>query len=171
MTDRRETAALIALLRRGDRLWHHYAQLVEAAGSALAVLDNLRAQQATAPLGLVPRRTTPLYLVYSGSALEGLLYRIVEKCPPCLRDFSSYEALGRTYNRRDFFRGTGLSVQISRERAIELARRFGLGSFIASLDLRIPDVVWTESGRTGHVTVWAPPELLLKRVLQCERYE
>lgn len=33
-----ETAALIALLRRGDRLWHHHADLVESTGSALAVL-------------------------------------------------------------------------------------------------------------------------------------
>jgi DNA processing protein len=29
---------LVALLRRGDRLWHHYADLVESRGSALAVL-------------------------------------------------------------------------------------------------------------------------------------
>ena len=36
----RETAALIALLRRGDRVWHHYAELAEARGSALAVLDE-----------------------------------------------------------------------------------------------------------------------------------
>lgn len=33
-----ETAAVIALVRRGDRLWHHYAALAEMAGSALAVL-------------------------------------------------------------------------------------------------------------------------------------
>ncbi|MDP9295049.1 MAG: DNA-protecting protein DprA [Actinomycetota bacterium] len=35
-----ETAALIALLRRGDRIWHHYAELVEARGSALTVLHE-----------------------------------------------------------------------------------------------------------------------------------
>lgn len=35
-----ETAALIALLRRGDRAWHHYAEIVEARGSALAVLEE-----------------------------------------------------------------------------------------------------------------------------------
>lgn len=40
MDDRREDAALIALLRRGDRPWHHYAQLAEAAGSALAILER-----------------------------------------------------------------------------------------------------------------------------------
>lgn len=33
-----ETAAVIALLRRGDRLWHHYAALIEETGSAAAVL-------------------------------------------------------------------------------------------------------------------------------------
>lgn len=33
-----ETAALIALLRTGDRPWHHYSDLVEGAGSAVAVL-------------------------------------------------------------------------------------------------------------------------------------
>jgi DNA processing protein len=33
-----EVAALIALLRRGDRLWHHYAMLIDATGSAIAVL-------------------------------------------------------------------------------------------------------------------------------------
>ncbi len=40
MTDPRETAAVVALLRRGDRPWHHYAQLIEAAGSALAILEG-----------------------------------------------------------------------------------------------------------------------------------
>lgn len=40
MTDPREAAALIVLLRRGDRPWHHYAQLVEAAGSALDFLEG-----------------------------------------------------------------------------------------------------------------------------------
>lgn len=40
MHDRREDAALIALIRRGDRPWHHYAQLAESAGSALAILEG-----------------------------------------------------------------------------------------------------------------------------------
>lgn len=33
-----ETAAVIALLRRGDRLWHHYAALIDETGSAVSVL-------------------------------------------------------------------------------------------------------------------------------------
>lgn len=40
MTARYEQAALIALLRRGDRPWHHYAQLAESAGSALDILEG-----------------------------------------------------------------------------------------------------------------------------------
>ena len=40
MQDRHENAALIALIRRGDRPWHHYAQLAESAGSALAILEG-----------------------------------------------------------------------------------------------------------------------------------
>lgn len=33
-----ETAALIALVRRGDRAWHHVADVLESTGSAVAVL-------------------------------------------------------------------------------------------------------------------------------------
>ncbi len=40
MIARDETAAVIALLRRGDRPWHHYAQLIETAGSAIDVLEG-----------------------------------------------------------------------------------------------------------------------------------
>ncbi|MEX0674171.1 MAG: DNA-processing protein DprA [Gaiellaceae bacterium] len=37
MNERREQAAVLALVRRGDRPWHHYSDLIEAAGSALAI--------------------------------------------------------------------------------------------------------------------------------------
>ncbi len=40
MTDILETAAVVALVRRGDRLWHHYADLIESSGSALSVLAD-----------------------------------------------------------------------------------------------------------------------------------
>jgi DNA processing protein len=40
MTDLRENAAVLALVRRGDRPWHHYAGLIDAAGSAQAVLTG-----------------------------------------------------------------------------------------------------------------------------------
>jgi DNA processing protein len=54
-----ETAALVALARRGDRAWHHYADLVEAAGSALAVLR-----------GGVPDQLEPLTLFKSREPVE-----------------------------------------------------------------------------------------------------
>jgi DNA processing protein len=47
MSDRTEAAALIALLRAGRRPWPEYAELVEAAGSAVAVLG--RDHEAEAP--------------------------------------------------------------------------------------------------------------------------
>ncbi len=40
MTDPLESAALVALLRGGGRPWQQYAELVEEAGSAAAVLDQ-----------------------------------------------------------------------------------------------------------------------------------
>ena len=40
VSEQRETAAMIALVRRGGRAWHHYADLVESTGSALEVLDG-----------------------------------------------------------------------------------------------------------------------------------
>lgn len=51
MTDLHETAALIALLRRGDRPWHQEAALVEEAGSAAAVLsgEHVGPGEASAP--------------------------------------------------------------------------------------------------------------------------
>lgn len=60
MTDLHETAAAIALLRRGDRPWHHYAQLIEAAGSALDLLEGrYQDPDEPAPLRLFPVAAAP----------------------------------------------------------------------------------------------------------------
>ena len=93
--------------------------------------------------------------MFAGDALDGLLYRIVERCPPTLDDFCSYEVLGRSYNRR----------------AISIVRRFGHGRGVATLELRTVPIVWARTGASGHVTVWAPPELLLGAVVQCDQHE
>ena len=114
---------------------------------------------------------TPLYLVYEGSALYSLLYRIVRSCPPDLDDFRSYEVLGRPYSRRDFFKGVGVSMRRTREQAISVARRYGHGRAVATVDLRGAPVAWARTGGRGHVTVWAPPEVLLQAVLQCDEHE
>ena len=114
---------------------------------------------------------TPLFLVFDSTALDGHLYRIVELCPPTLDDFRSYEALGRSYDRRDFFKGTGVSMHTSRERAVAVARRYQLGHGVAALELRAAPMVWARTGVRGHVTVWAPPELLRQAVVQCVEHE
>ena len=114
------------------------------------------------------REPTPLFLVFDGSALAGLFYRIVERCPPNLDDFRSYEALDKPYNRRDFFRGVGVSMHTTSERSLATMLRFGSGRAIATLDLRGRHIAWARTGGTSHVTVWAPPELLIQHVVQCE---
>lgn len=119
----------------------------------------------------MPHEPAPLFLVYDGSALTGLVYRIVKRCPPTLDDFRSYEELGIPYDRRDFFKGVGVSMHTTRERAIAVARRFGHGHGIAALELRSTRSVWARTGARGHVTAWAPPGLLLEAVVQCEEHE
>ena len=119
----------------------------------------------------MPREPTPLFLVFDGSALEGLLYRIVERCAPTLEDFCSYEVLGRPYNRREFLRGIGVSMYTTRERAITIARHYYVGRGVAAVDLRNVTIAWARTGGRRHVTVWAPPELLLGAVVQCDEHE
>ncbi len=115
-------------------------------------------------------KKTPLYLVYPGTALGSPAYRIVLRCPPTVEDFRSYESLGRRYDRRDFFRATGVSMLTSQDRAVALARRFGLGRGVAVLDLEDEAILWVASGWRDHITVWAPAGVLLERVVQCEEH-
>jgi len=117
------------------------------------------------------REATPLFLVFDGTALEGLLYRIVERCPPTLGDFRSYEALGRPYDRRAFFKGVGVSMHTTRERSEKVARRYRRGRRVATVDLRGASVAWARTGGRDHLTVWAPPELLLRAVVQCDEHD
>lgn len=117
---------------------------------------------------LVSRKATPLYLVYAASALNGVVYRAVSGCPPTLDDFRSYVELGTLHTTRQRFRASGVSV--FRDRAVLRGRmrRFGLGPAIATLDLRQTDAVWAESGGRGHVTVWAPADVLHSGMVQCD---
>jgi hypothetical protein len=128
---------------------------------------HLAAPQHPCSTSSIRKRRIPLYLVYQGRDLGEPLYRIVKRCPPTLQDFLSYEALGSRYNRRDFLRGTGISTYLSVKRAEEIAGRFRHGDAIATLDVDCDGVTWAETGARGHVTVWATPDLLLARVVQC----
>lgn len=120
---------------------------------------------------MVPRKPTPLFLVYGGEALDGLVYRIGGDCPPTVDDLMSYEALGMPYDRRAYFKGTGISVFRSPSEAVRIARRYGHGQAVAALDARRRSVVWAQTGKRGHLTLWAPAETLLECVVQCERHE
>jgi hypothetical protein len=119
----------------------------------------------------VSRKTTPLYEVFPGTNYSGLAYRIVRHCPPAFDDFLSYEVLERRYDRRDFFKGTGVSMRTSASRARAVARRFSQGTAVATVNLAADGIVWSPTGPRGHITVWAPAELLLARVIQCEHHE
>jgi len=120
---------------------------------------------------VVRENATPLYLVYAASALEGVVYRAVSGCPPALDDLRSYVELGVPHASRQRFRATGISVFRDRGTLRRRMARFGLGTAVATLDLARTEAVWAESGSSGHITVWAPAEALLERVVQCEDHE
>jgi hypothetical protein len=120
---------------------------------------------------VVPREATPLYEVFRGMDLDGTVFRVVRGCPPTVNDFSSYEARGTRYDRRDFFKGSGVSMYRTRDRAVAVGRRFSHGDAIATVDLNRTGIVWSPTGRQGHITVWAAPTTLLEQVVQCESYE
>lgn len=121
--------------------------------------------------GEVPTEATPLFLVYGAAALDGPLYRIVARCPPTIDDFLSYEALDLHYNRSDYFKGVGISMHTTRKQSVAIARRYRRGDAVAILELQDAPVVWAQTGGAGHVTVWAPAEVLLDHVVQCESHE
>lgn len=106
----------------------------------------------------------------NGRDFDGHVFRVTRGCPPTLADFSSYKALGIRYDRRDFFKGSGISTYTTAARAIAVGKRFALGSALAALDLDREGIVWSPTGR-GHFTVWAAPATLLEQVVQCESYE
>jgi hypothetical protein len=116
---------------------------------------------------VMPKKATPLFLVYDGGALDGLAYRIVERCPPRLEDFLSYDRLGRSYPPRKQFQATGLSMYTTFAGAESAAKRFRIGSAVAALELTRP-VMWAPSSQGDHITVWAPASTMLSLVLQCE---
>ena len=117
---------------------------------------------------MVPRKTTPVYLVYPAVALDHIVYRVVERCPPTIKDFLSYEALGRRYDQREFFMGIGVSMHTARKQSTAVARRRRFEAAIATLDLRDAPVVWARTGGPNHITVWAPAAVLVEHVVQCE---
>ena len=116
----------------------------------------------------MPTKATPLFLVYSASDLDSVVYRAVSGCPPRLDDFRSYVELGVPHTSRQRFRATGISVSRDTPTLRRRMKRFGLGPAIATLDLRGTEAVWTESGGRSHLTIWLPAPDLLERVVPCD---
>jgi hypothetical protein len=78
----------------------------------------------------------PTFAIYPATALDGNVFRAVGENPPTPRDFLSYEYAGRAYPAREFFRATGVSMHTTRKAAECAKRQWGLGDYMAELDLR-----------------------------------
>ena len=108
----------------------------------------------------------PAYEVFVGTDLEAPVYRVVRLCPPSEEDFWSYAALGQAFSAKAFFRATSVSMYLDEGRARRLIPR--LGNAVAMLDLADKRVFWALTNeRTGHLSVWAEPRVLLGLVLNC----
>lgn len=111
----------------------------------------------------------PKFLVYSGDALTTPLYRVTSACPPTSSDFISYAQADRSFPNDQFFRAVGVSLWISEAKAKKMARSGHLGRCYAEVDLRGDEWIYFSitNQAAGHVTVWAPPRVLLKSVVNC----
>jgi len=104
--------------------------------------------------------------------MEQIFYRIVAHDPPVREDFHSQQALGRRprhLTERALRLWDGLSVYETEEQASQLAKDSPqLGRYIA--ELRVPEgssVRWElNTGRHGHCTLWAEPEILLGSIIR-----
>lgn len=110
----------------------------------------------------IARDAEPAFAVYPGTALTVPIYRVVGSDPAMEGDFLSYAFMGNSYPSEHFFRASGVSCHLTTRDAARAQRRFRLGPFVAELDVRTDDkLMWAKTGGPGHVTVWAPPAVLL----------
>jgi hypothetical protein len=94
------------------------------------------------------------------------LHQIIASDSPTRDDFLSYQELGKELPedaKPDVVdRWQGISLYDSEERARAVAERFGLGTYIATLDL--PDDgrfrIERTGRRPGHYTVWGDADAL-----------
>ncbi len=111
--------------------------------------------------------SVPSFVVYRGSDLSALLYRVVGSTRPSSDDFLSYAQARRNFRSEDFFRALGVSLWLDRNKAQAMADSGRLGTCVAEVDIRRDDIYWAlTSERSRHVTAWAPPALLLRCVVQ-----
>jgi hypothetical protein len=99
-------------------------------------------------------------------------YRILEDATPTLRDFLSYEALGRQPRRRTpdvLPRWTGISMYGTETQARAVADwRPAIGRYIASVRIEASaPIQWEQTGDpdSGHYTLWGDAAEFLRRVV------
>lgn len=111
----------------------------------------------------------PRYLVYSGEALATTLFRVTSTCPPTAGDFISYAQTGRSFPSDQFFRAVGVSFWKTAAKTRKMAMSGHIGRCYAEVDLRRDEWIYfaVTNEQTGHVTVWAPPRVLLNSVVNC----
>lgn len=83
--------------------------------------------------------------------------------PPRAEHFSSYAEVGRTLPGALYLRLSSVSMYLSREHLHRARAEHGLPPEDVELDLRCDRNITyaVTNAKTGHIEVWAPPEVLL----------
>jgi DNA processing protein len=105
VTDRREQAALLALTEVSPAPWHEVADLVEDAGSVMAVVEGTAqsyTQKGTELLAELVRQTTPAMVDSWISTIEMTLEQLPDASLITVLDPEYPENLRRIYNRPPF---------------------------------------------------------------------
>src|SRR6266540_5953487 len=99
----------------------------------------------------------PLYSVYRAGDRPMVCYRGVSSNPAQPSDFLSFADSGANFEWWDLHRAIGLSAWNRPEKAVALARRKAL-PWVVELDLSRAHekTPWAATGRSGHITIWAP---------------
>ena len=77
----------------------------------------------------------PAFAVYDGPDIAVPLYRVVTAIPPSEADFRSYAQVQRSFRDEEFFRALGMSMWLGKSKAVSMARRGQVGTFVAEVDI------------------------------------
>jgi hypothetical protein len=106
-------------------------------------------------------------VIYNSRRLASTVWRAAETKPPTERDFYSYAALGRELPVADYLRLASVSMYLSQEGLEDARAKYGLPGESVELELRSDKRITyaITNPTTGHIEVWAPPDVLLACVL------
>jgi hypothetical protein len=109
----------------------------------------------------------PKFVIYESAALETTVFRGVAARPATPLDFRSYVDLGRPAPWAQYLRLHGISMFLTPEQARRAIAKYGLPDVLAEIDLRRDSRITfaLTSPRTGHIEVWAPPDVLCNCVV------